>query len=67
MNCEGYGMKHPWPNQDISKYLLGGTEENHENRSQNSWCPGQDMSYVVRKNSNSHGFLQSFHTGCYLN
>jgi hypothetical protein len=43
-NLKGFGRKRSWPNLKLlSQTLPGGTEENHENLSQDCWPPCRDL------------------------
>jgi hypothetical protein len=44
MNWKGCGRKRSWPNfKVLSRHLPGGTEENHENLSQDSRSPAESL------------------------
>jgi hypothetical protein len=44
MNWKGFGKKQSWLNfKVLSQHLPQGTEENHKEKSQNSWSPGWDL------------------------
>jgi hypothetical protein len=44
MNWKGFRRKSPWPNfKALLWHSPGGTEENHEKLSQDSWSLGQNL------------------------
>jgi hypothetical protein len=46
MNWKRFRTKLSWRNRILSRHLPGGTEENHENISQNMRCHGRDSNWV---------------------